>query len=297
MNFEPLKNAVTSNVSRQIIKTKKNSPTIFFAAGVVGVVGSTVLACRATLKLPELLDKAEEVEETIKHFEHPQYTEKDRDHDLMKTKTKTTVAIFKLYAPAVTVGAVSIAALTGSHVALNRRNTALMAAYSALDKGFREYRDRVREEFGDEKDLEFRHGSETHIETIIGDDDEAKTVEHKVAPAGMPSIYARWFDEGSSSWSRQPEYNNLFLNSQQNYANDLLRSRGHLFLNEVYDMLGIPRSKEGAVVGWVISKEGDNFVDFGVYDGDNPRKRRFVNRDERSVLLDFNVDGVIYDLI
>lgn len=297
MNLEPLKNAVTSKAGVQLLRTKKHSPTIFFVGGVVGVVGATVLACKATLKVDDVLQKAEEVEETIKNFEHPEYSEDDRSKDLFKTKVKTVVAVSKLYAPAATVGVVSIAALTGSHIALNRRNTALMAAYSALDKGFKQYRDRVREEFGDEKDLEFRHGSETVIETIMDEDDKPQTKEYKVAPPGMPSIYARWFDEGSRNWSKQPEYNNLFLNSQQNYANDLLRARGHIFLNEVYDMLGIPRSKEGAVVGWVISKEGDNFVDFGVYDGDNERKRRFVNRDERSILLDFNVDGVIYDLI
>lgn len=297
MNLEPLKNAVTSKVGRQIISAKKNSPTIFFVGGVVGVVGATVLACKATLKLEDVLDEQEVVEDTIKHFDNPKYSEEDRAKDLFKTKVKTAGKVAKLYAPAATVGLISVAALTGSHVALNRRNAAIMAAYSALDKGFNEYRDRVREELGEEKDLEFRHGSETILETVIGEDEKAKTVEHTVAPPGMPSIYARYFDEASKNWQRQADYNNLFLNSQQNYANDLLRSRGHIFLNEVYDMLGLPRSKAGAVVGWVMSKNGDNFVDFGVFDADNPRARRFVNRDERSILLDFNVDGVIYDLI
>lgn len=297
MNLEPLKNAMTSKVGRQILKTKKHSPTIFFVGGVVGVVGATVLACKATLQLDEVLDETEEREDTIKHFDHPRYTEEDRSKDLFKSKAITVGKMVKLYSPALVVGGISIAALTGSHIALNRRNTAIMAAYSALDKGFKEYRARVREELGDEKDLEFRHGTETHVETIMDENDEPKVVEHTVAPHGMPSIYARFFDEGSKSFQRQPEYNQLFLNSQQNYANDLLRSRGHIFLNEVYDMLGLPRSKAGAVVGWVISKDGDNFVDFGVYDQDDERKRRFVNHDERAILLDFNVDGVIYDLI
>lgn len=297
MNLESMKTAVTSKVGRQILATKKNSPTIFFVGGVVGVVGAAVLASRATLQLHEVLDEADEVEDTITHFDHPRYTEEDRQKDLFKTKVKTAGRVAKLYAPAVTVGAISIAALTGSHIALNRRNTAIMAAYSALDKGFKEYRERVRDEFGDEKDLEFRHGSDTVVETIMDDDDNPTTVEHSVAPKGMPSIYARYFDEGSTSWQRRDEYNQLFLNSQQNYANNLLQTRGHLFLNEVYDALGLPRSKAGAVVGWVVSKDGDNFVDFGIYNQENERARRFVNRDERSILLDFNVDGVIYDLI
>lgn len=296
MNLEPIKNAVTSKAGRQVLRAKKNSPTIFFVGGVVGVVGATVLACKATLQLDEVLNETDEREDTIKHFDHPKYSEEDRAKDLFKSKVMTAGRVAKLYSPAIIVGGISIAALTGSHIALNRRNTAIMAAYSALDKGFKEYRDRVREEFGDEKDLEFRHGSETRIETVMDENDEPKTTEHSVAPPGMPSIYARWFDEGSSSWQRQPEYNSLFLNSQQNYANNLLQARGHLFLNEVYDSLGIPRSKEGSVVGWILNGEGDNFVDFGIYEN-NDRKRRFVNRDERSILLDFNVDGVIYDLI
>ena len=84
---------------------------------------------------------------------------------------------------------------------------------------------------------------------------------------------------------------------QQTFFNDLLLSRGHLFLNEVYDQIGIDRTKAGQVVGWVVSKDGDNFVDFGLFDGSTQEKRMFVNGHENSVLLDFNVDGVIYDKI
>jgi hypothetical protein len=112
-----------------------------------------------------------------------------------------------------------------------------------------------------------------------------------------PSIYARFFDPTSPSWSKEPEYNLIFLKCQQNYANDLLKSRGHVFLNEVYDMLGMERSKAGAVVGWLLSKNGDtdNFVNFGVFDGREQVARDFVNGREGAILLDFSVDGVIYD--
>ena len=88
----------------------------------------------------------------------------------------------------------------------------------------------------------------------------------------------------------------MFLNGQQNFANDLLQARGHVFLNEVYDMLGIPRSQAGAVVGWV-KEFGDGYVDFGIFDGKTSQARSFVNGEERNILLDFNVAGVIYDLI
>lgn len=41
--------------------------------------------------------------------------------------------------------------------------------------------------------------------------------------------------------------------------------------------------------------DNDNFIDFGVFDGDRPRARDFVNGYERSILLDFNVDGASAD--
>jgi hypothetical protein len=296
MDLQHLKNAVTSKVGRQILLSKKHSPTILFAGGVVGVVGATVMACRATLKLEEVLDEVEEKRKSVNELMHKDYSDVDRINDHRIITVQAAASVAKLYAPAVAVGVVSIAALTGSHVVLSKRNAAVMAAYSALDKGFNEYRARVRDELGDEKDQEFRHGTKTVEETVESDDGK-KTIKKKVVVPDVPSVYARFFDEGSKSWSRQPEYNQLFLNCQQNYANDLLRARGHVFLNEVYDMLGLERTKAGAVVGWILNGDGDNFVDFGIYDGKNERTRAFVNGDERSILLDFNVDGVIYDLI
>lgn len=111
------------------------------------------------------------------------------------------------------------------------------------------------------------------------------------------SQYARIFDDSCPAWNRDAEYNLLFLKEQQTFATDLLRSRGYLFLNEVYDMLGFPRSKAGQVVGWVYDEKnpiGDNKVDFRIFD---ERNSLFVNGYERSVLLDFNVDGCILDKI
>lgn len=296
MKLKSIKNVVTSKAGRQILLSKKHSPTIMFAGGVVGVVATTVLACKATLKLEEVLDDAAEKRAKANSLQHRNYSDRDRQQDHIKITVQAAASVTKLYAPAIGVGIISVAALTGSHVVLSRRNAAVMAAYSALDKGFNEYRQRVRNELGDDKDLEFRHGLETNVE-VVEADEGSTTIEHKVAPMSVPSIYAVFFDDKSTSWSREPEYNKVFLNCQQNYANDLLRSRGHVFLNEVYDMLGVPRSKAGAVVGWIMGKDGDNFVDFGIFDESRERARAFVNGQEGSILLDFNVDGVIYDKI
>lgn len=297
MKLKAMRDVLTSRVGRQILKTQKHSPTLLFAAGVAGVVVTTVLASRATLKLEKVLEDTQRNKVKAQMLNHPNYSDQDRQRDLTVIYVKGALNVLKLYAPAVAVGALSVAALTGSHVILNRRNMALTAAYAAVERGFREYRDRVVEKYGPEEDQRFRYGEA--IETELSEDTELGTKIQKVKVLGNKhvSIYARFFDETSTSWSKQPSYNQLFINCQQNYANDKLRAQGHLFLNEVYDMLGLERSPEGAVVGWVLDGDGDGYVSFGVFDGDMYKGQEFVNGNERSILLDFNVDGVIWSKI
>lgn len=276
---------------------QRTSPHLLFGAGVVGVVGSTVLACRATLKMSDVLEQAQGNLHTAKELDHPDYSDKDRKRDISLIYFQSGVQVFKLYLPAIVVGGLGIAALTQSHRILTSRNAALTAAYTALDKGFTQYRARVIDKYGEEEDRNLRYG--TREEVLTDPETGKKKTVTRVATDCEPSVYARFFDPYSTSWSKEPEYNLVFLRCQQNYANDLLRARGHVFLNEVYDMLGISRSKAGAVVGWVLSKNGetDNYINFGIFDGDNDKARDFVNGREGAILLDFNVDGVIYDKI
>lgn len=299
MKYMP--NSVSRKIGRALLQSQKNSPRLMFGVGIVGAVSATVLACRATLKLEAVVEDAGrnlEVSKQLVDKELHDYTEEDQAKDTLYIYIRTAAKLGKLYAPALIVGVVSVGALTGSHVTLTRRNAALTAAYSALGAGFAEYRARVVEEFGEDKERELRYSSETtKVEDGKTKDGKPKTKEVQTVGVHGKSVYARFFDEYSQSWDKKPEYNHLFLQCKQNYANDLLHARGHVFLNEVYDSLGIDRSQAGAVVGWVVSKDGDNFIDFGIFDGSFPAVRDFVNGREGSILLDFNVDGVIYDLI
>lgn len=114
------------------------------------------------------------------------------------------------------------------------------------------------------------------------------------------SQYARIFDDSCVGWTKVPEYNMCFLKEQQNYCNYLLKKKGHLFLNEVYDMLGIPRTVAGTKVGWVYDEDypiGDNFVDFGIFDTNDERNSDFINGYRNTAILDFNVDGDILNYI
>lgn len=291
MRFVP--EVIGRQIARNALHLQKASPEVLLGVGIAGMVGSTILACRATLKVDTVLDEAKTKLDTAKTLEHYDYSEKDRSRDISLIYFQSGVRVVKLYAPAVIVGVASIYAIRTSHGILNRRNIALTAAYGALEKGFAEYRSRVVDKYGEEEDRNFRYGTR-EVEIV-----DSKGKKKTVTRVGLddPSIYARFFDPNSSSWSKEPEYNLIFLKCQQNYANDLLTSRGHIFLNEVYDMLGIPRSKAGAVVGWLRTSDDstDNFVNFGVFDGNRQVVRDFVNGLEGAILLDFNVDGVIYD--
>lgn len=278
----------------QSLMLQKNSPKMLFFGGVAGMIGSTVLACRATLKMDEVLETAQGDLDKAKRMDHPDYSESDRKKDVAIIYTRSVVKVSVLYGPSVVLGAASIAMLTKSHNMLSERNAALTAAYVALDKGFKEYRGRVIEKYGEDEDRLLRYDTE---EVEVEDEKGKKKKEIRVGPNGA-SIYARFFDEYSTSWSKDPEVNRLFLKCQQNFANDLLHSRGHLFLNEVYGMLGMPHTSAGAIVGWINGGEGDGYVDFGVFVADaDDRVRNFVNGREGSVLVDFNVDGPIWDLI
>jgi len=301
VDLKVVKNAVTSKVARQILIGQKYSPELLFAGGVVGVAGTVILACRATLKVESALDVAEEkrnqIEHALKVSDPKRYSQRDAKRDRGLVKIHLAKDITKLYAPAVGLGVASIAALTGSHVILTRRNLAITAAYKVLDEGFNQYRERVREEFGEEKERELRHDIREH-EIRIDDTAKGEVRVHTVK-SGQPSIYARFFDEMNPNWKNNYELNLMFLTMKQNYLNDRLHARHHLFLNEVYDELGIPRSQAGQVVGWIVGKhgEGDAYIDFGIHDVTNPKKRDFVNGFEPAILLDFNVAGPIYDLI
>lgn len=289
--------AVGRTIARNTLLLQKNSPGILFGVGVIGMIGSTVLACRATLKMEEVLNEANDKLDMANNLEHPDYSESDRRNDVKLVRIQTGYKIMKLYGPPIIVGVFSIAALTKSHRILTQRNVALTAAYTALERGFAEYRSRVIAKYGKEEDEHLRYG----VRELTIDDPLSKGKKKITRTFPLdPSIYARFFDEASMNWSRDPDYNFVFLKAQQNYFNDLLKSRGHVFLNEVYDGLGLERSEPGAVVGWIWSNNGDtdNHVSFGIFENmDDTRIRDFVNGFEQSVLLDFNVDGIIWDKI
>lgn len=288
-------------ISRALLHGRKASPTLLFAAGVVGVGASTVLACKSTLRLEDTLAQTQDHISKAKKLiaeQREDYTQQDYQRDMAIIYMRAGVAVCKLYAPSIIVGSLAIASLTGSHHILNRRYAALSAAYATVVESLDEYRKRVIAEVGEEKERELRYPLEPC--EIDVEDEKGKLVSKTVMKVGERSVsmYARFFDSSSSSWSPLPEYNVVFLRSQQNYLNDRLKAKGHVFLNEVYDALGIERTPAGAVVGWLWKGDGDNYIDFGIFNREmQPQHYDFFTGRENAVLLDFNVDGEIWKRI
>lgn len=307
MKLAEIKLLASRTTGRSMLYVKKYSPEILLATGVIGLIAGTVMVCKANTKAEAVVDKAKTTLETIQRASQTlpasEYSKQDRINDLTIVYVKTGFEFVKLYGPGITLGLSSIACILGSHNIMKKRNLALVAAYKTIEQGFSEYRKRVISELGDEKDFEFKHGikKEKVTEEVI-DADTGKVVKKKkevsvVNSTAVHSPYSRFFDETNVKWTGDPELDKYFLMSQENFINQRLRVRGHIFLNEVYEALGFEHTREGAVVGWVLDSKGrgDGRISFGIFDINYRSNREFVNGLEKAVLLDFNVDGVILD--
>lgn len=289
---------------------KKNSPEILLGAGIVGFVGTVVLACRATCRADEVLEfhrrKIKDIEDAKEIADADPEGEMSYDIEIYRQDKairylKTTGNLAKLYAPTVAVGALSLACILTSRNIMQKRYLGVVAAYNGLSAAFEEYRKRVRDEYGEGLDKHFRYGT-TYDELPVYDENGKKTkekeqVEKTETEMVMPTDDScRFFDSSNPNWDKNPTFSMMWLRGQQNILNDILHTRGHVFLNEVYDALGFPHTPQGAVLGW-IDGEGDNCIDFGLYDPNKENVRRFVNGVDNVIMLEFNHDGVIWDKI
>lgn len=302
MKLTAIKNKVTSTAGRQVLHAQKHSPTLLFALGVTGVVTTVVLASRATLKMDELLTDAKATDDKFEYHRNTvpdEYSEADHEHDKKVNQVQTALKITKLYTPALAVGMVSVACLTGSHYILTRRNVALTATLAGVDRMFKEYRSRVVDELGVEKDQEFRYGTIEKEITVETDEGPKKKTVKVIDKHKDP--YTFLFDQvNSKNWDKIPAYNQTFLNAQQDFANQRLQAYGHVFLNEILDSLGFDRTPAGAVTGWIKDAhqtgDGDGYIDFGIM-RDLVRAKEFLNGEAPAIWLEFNVDGPIYNKI
>lgn len=319
MDINTIKETATQTARVVSRAVSKHSPEILMVVGTGCVIGSAVMTGKATLKAVDILDEAHKNEEQIEmvysgDFELPEgteYTDEDHKKDIIVNRVNMAKGLAKEYWPAATLMVLGIVCLLSSHGIMCKRNTALVAAYKLSERTFKEYRDRVVNELGLEKDQQFYYGftEETRSEKV--EDPETgkkKTVKEKITVMpDTPTRYARYFDEASEHWSKSPDQNKFFLECVQNMLNDRLKAVGVVTLNEAYDALGIERCEDGQMVGWhydpkyindetgIYEGEGDGYIDFHIFNGLKEGNRNFVNGYFPSVLLDFNVDGYVAD--
>lgn len=300
-------NEIMSKVSGTFNKVgfglKKRSPEILVAVGVVGTVVSAVMACKATTKIDTILDETKEQLDKIHEYAgNPDVAEKYNAEDARKDTAivyaQAGVKLARLYAPAVGLGILSISSILASNNILRKRNMAISAALAAATHDFKDYRNRVIERFGKEVDHQLRYNIKAEeIEETVTDEKGREKKVKKTIEVADPNVseYVKYFTRSNPYWENNPEYVEMFLRAQQNYANDKLKATGHLTLNDVYDMLGFHDSKAGMVVGWIYDPDhpnGDNYVEFDVKKVHLPDEQGGY---EEAYAIDFNVDGNIYN--
>lgn len=268
------------------------SPNLLFGAGVLLVGGAIVSAVKAGKKSEEVHNEIKEDIQNVKELKDASkalgtdYHKTEYPKDLLYVAGRSTGKLARLYGPTLIFGGAAIGCLTKSHNTLNSRNSSLALTATALTTTLQEYREKIRAEYGEE--AEARLFGATVIPTKT--DNEEDLLHYKKRSYTYP--FSILFDETSSMFKNSAEYNRMCIKGLQELVNHKLRADGYVFLNDVYDGLGLPRTSDGQLYGWLA--DTTDFIDFGLY---NEEALPFLNGDEPRVWLTFNVTGIIYDKI
>ena len=298
MNLALVK-TIGTNAGKIAVKTgmklRKASPELMLAGGLIAGVGAIVLACAATKKAEAA------VEETHKELDAIQ-------EDNPKEEKKQSIRVYwhlvwkmaEIYGPAAVCLIIAVGLILGSHGILKSRYVSTTLAYKALDEAFKDYRERIQDAVGKEKELHFFNGTEEGgEETVIDENGEEHTVKKAVKVKDKKdSPYEFDFNATTApgNWEANSDYNLMFLRGIENYLNDLLHARGHVFMNEALDALGIKRTPEGAVVGWILGR-GDDYIDLGFSEYYTDEYSDVQDGYLKNIHLNMNVDGLIWNLI
>lgn len=297
------KDQIEVKTGRAGLVIQKHLPEIELAAGIAGLVVTGIMIYKAGTKAQaivenhsEEMNKIEQAKELAEQGEVV-YTEDEIKADKVNVYLHTALDFAKTIWPSALVGASSLALILMSHNTLNKRYLGAISAFNGVTEAFKVYRKNVKDRFGEEVDYELKNGIVKAVEMVETKDEKGKKKTEEVTVTKFDpnavSNQAVWFKEGCDNWDPYPPFNIAFLKAQQAMLTEKLRTKGHLFLNEVYDALGLSDTQEGAMVGWILGM-GDNCVDFGLYED---RNASFINGDENKILLDFNHDGIIWDKI
>ena len=194
---------------------KRNSSTILTCVGGAGTIATAVLAVKATPKAMKLLDRAKE----------------EKGEDL--TKVEMVKVAWKPYIPAIITGASTLACIFGANILNKRQQAALTSAYALLDNSYKEYKKKAGELYGEDADQRIR-------EEIAKD----KYVEEDISVSDNKQLFydqfSRRYFESTTADVIRAEYE----------MNRRLSTFSGVYLNEFYELLGIPSVNYGDHLGW-----------------------------------------------
>ena len=301
--FKAIGNKLGRTGHKALFGIQKHSPELLLIGSGVGVVVGTVMACKATLKVEDILathmDTMDKIQ-TVADKNLDDYTAQDAKKDTTICFIKTGLKLVKLYTPSALIFACSFGMALASHRIIAKRAAGLAAALAGVDKAFKEYRQRVVEKYGKEVDEALRFGyiGKAEVEKTVTDENgEEKTVTESVDIVKPDeSMYMRYITKTNTEvWSRSEAALEHLLTMKQTVLNNMLKAKGRVTLNEAYHELGFKECADGMVVGWVCEPNnpvGDNYIQLTV------KKVMLLNeygKNELAYAVDFNVDGNIYD--
>lgn len=299
------------NIKRVIkkagLKIRKHKTTIMFVGGISCVVVSDVMLNKAARKSVGITDFANEEIDKIKSKSETRIEDNGEIVEIYDKKAvrnvylKTGFELAKDYAFPVVLKGAAITLFYKSNMEWKNRAIASAAVALSATETLNAFHKRVADKYGEDEADKLKYGITTESVEIESVDENGKavnvTIESDVFDPSMPSMYARYFDKNNDLWRiDNMDYIINLLDGLESAANDRLIANGYLFLNEVYELLHLPLSKAGQVVGWLYEGDAakDGQVNFHIKEGlvvdDNGDY-------EPSILLDFNVDGNIFELM
>lgn len=297
--------SITTAFYTGVARISKHAPTILSITASAGVIATGYLAWKAGTRFEDV-----EGRDWDRRKECLRNADTIPDEDVPKIECKNRILFIldtvRTVAPAAIVGAATITMIYFSNSISKKRLAAMGAAYATLQTAFDGYKRTMVEALGKESVEKILKPKLPNVgksaEEILSSDnksDAANVSDAVVNSLKALSPYARIIaEESSTCWDPNEDYTSQNIAAVQLWANRRLERKGHLFLNEVYDQLGLSRTREGAVVGWLKNGEGDNYVSFGDFDASIYRvPSDDYTRVDSNFIVDFNVDGVIWDRI
>lgn len=299
-------------------KLGAHSPVILTVVGVVGIVGGTVLACKATKNTVYLLDEYQDAKDDLEYIEESMDESEKADIHRRKKQLgrKVTIDVVKEFVPAILIEAAGITCVLGANHILSKRCTAYALAAAASESQLRKYRDLVKGELGEEKDEHFlTNDKEVEVEDVKTlKNGKEKVVKKKlkiIEEAGLSPYHVTFEDGTSSEWIGAYTYDMAYIMEVENWANARMNHEGKVYLSSVLRRLGIKdpntgkpieieKMPESRLVGWMKNGEGDGFISIRMVEFDHQGNPIPDGTSNAAALysgfwLDFNVDGVIFD--